>query len=216
MMPEALIFDLDGTILDTLGDLSNSVNFALTKNGLPLRSQEEVRSFVGNGIRLLVERSVPENTSDEVVENCFKDFKAHYKDNSAVLTKAYDGIEELLEQVRDKGIKTAVVSNKADFAVQTLVEKYFKELFHYSAGEKEGIRRKPYPDSVISAMEHLGVRKENCIYIGDSDVDIETARNSGLRCICVTWGFRNEDFLRSFSPDFIVSSPEEILDIIGD
>lgn len=216
MMPEALIFDLDGTILDTLGDLSNSVNFALEKNMLPLRSQEEVRSFVGNGIRLLIERSAPENTPEEIIENCFNDFKVHYRDNSAVLTKAYDGIENLLMAIRGKCIKTAVASNKADFAVQALVEKYFNGLFDYSAGEKKGIRRKPYPDSVFSAMEHLGVSKENCIYIGDSDVDVETARNSGLRCICVTWGFRDEELLRSFSPDFIVSSPEEILDIIGD
>lgn len=213
---DAIVFDLDGTILDTLADLSNSVNFALSENGLPTRSQDEVRSFVGNGIRLLIERAVPQNTSTDVVDACFEDFKSHYKDNSAVLTKPYDGIESLLASVRAKGIKTAVVSNKADFAVQTLVEKYFKGLFDYCVGEKDGIRRKPCPDSVNCAMEYLGVKREKCIYIGDSDVDIETARNSGIKCIAVTWGFRDESFLKSFSPDYIVNNPQEILHIIGE
>lgn len=216
MKVDAIVFDLDGTILDTLGDLTNSVNFALSENGLPTRSQDEVRSFVGNGIRLLIERAVPHNTSTDVVDACFEAFKSHYKDNSAVLTKPYDGIESLLSSVRAKGIKTAVVSNKADFAVQTLVEKYFKGLFDYCVGEKDGIRRKPCPDSVNCAMEYLGVKREKCIYIGDSDVDIETARNSGIKCISVTWGFRGESFLKSFSPDYIVNNPQEILHIIGE
>ncbi len=216
MKVEAVVFDLDGTILDTLGDLSNSVNFALAKNNLPGRSQEEVRGFVGNGIRLLIERAVPEGTSTERIDACFDDFKAHYKENSAVLTKAYDGMTELLSELKAKGIKTAVVSNKADFAVQILVEKYFQGLFDYSVGEKDGIRRKPCPDSLLCAMDYLGVTKNNCVYVGDSDVDIQTARNSGVECICVTWGFRNEDFLKGFSPDYIVHTPEEILCITGE
>ena len=216
MKTKAVVFDLDGTILDTLGDLSNSVNFALVKNNLPTRTQSEVRSFVGNGIRLLIERAVPDGTGSEIVDACFEDFKSHYKENSAVLTKAYDGIEELLSELNAKGMKTAVVSNKADFAVQTLVEKYFKGLFDYSVGEKEGVRRKPYPDSLICAMDYLGVSKDDCVYVGDSDVDIETARNSGIKCICVTWGFRDESFLKDFSPDYIVNNPQEILDIIGE
>ena len=216
MMPEALIFDLDGTILDTLGDLTNSVNFALAGNNLPLRSLEEVRSFVGNGIRLLIERSVPKGTPAEVTDKCFEVFKEHYAENSAVLTKAYDGIYELLKALKDKGVKTAVVSNKADFAVQTLVAKYFEGFFDYSVGEKEGVRRKPFPDSVNCAVEHLGVNKENCLYIGDSEVDIETARNSDMKCICVTWGFRDEALLKTFLPEYIVNSPEEILRVIGE
>lgn len=216
MKTKAVVFDLDGTILDTLGDLSNSVNFALVKNNLPTRTQSEVRSFVGNGIRLLIERAVPDGTGSEIIDACFEDFKFHYKENSAVLTKAYDGIEELLSELNAKGMKTAVVSNKADFAVQTLVEKYFKGLFDYSVGEKEGVRRKPYPDSLICALDYLGVSKDDCVYVGDSDVDIETARNSGIKCIAVTWGFRGESFLKSFSPDYIVNNPQEILHIIGE
>ena len=216
MKLKAVIFDLDGTILDTLGDLSNSVNFALQQNSLPLRSIDEVRAFVGNGIRLLIERAVPEGTDEETLNKCFDAFKAHYKENSAVLTKAYDGIPEVLSELSAMGLKTAVVSNKADFAVQILVEEYFKGLFQYSVGEREGIRRKPYPDSVFSVIETFGVNKDECIYIGDSEVDIETAKNAGIKCICVTWGFREKEFLQSLSPDYMADTPKEILNIIGE
>ena len=216
MKLKAVIFDLDGTILDTLGDLSNSVNFALQQNSLPLRSIDEVRAFVGNGIRLLIERAVPEGTDEETLNKCFDAFKTHYKENSAVLTKAYDGIPEVLSELSAMGLKTAVVSNKADFAVQILVEEYFKGLFQYSVGEREGIRRKPYPDSVFSVIETFGVNKDECIYIGDSEVDIETAKNAGIKCICVTWGFREKEFLQSLSPDYMADTPKEILNIIGE
>ena len=216
MMLKAVIFDLDGTILDTLGDLTASVNFALSQNNLPRRTVDEVRSFVGNGIRLLIERSVPENTDVRVVDKCFDDFKEHYRENSAVLTKPYSGIVSLVEELRKRGIKTAVVSNKADFAVQVLVDKYFPSIFDYSVGEKDGVRRKPCPDSVFCAVEALGATVDKCIYVGDSDVDIETARNSDMKCIAVTWGFRDKAFLQSLKPDFIADAPKEILDIIGE
>lgn len=215
-MLKAVIFDLDGTILDTLGDLTASVNFALGKNNLPQRSQAEVRSFVGNGIRLLIERAVPSDSEACVVDKCFEDFKAHYKNNSAVHTKPYDGIRELLLLLKNKGIKTAVVSNKADFAVQSLVEAYFKDLFAYSVGECEGVRRKPFPDSVLRAMSYLNVTADESIYIGDSDVDIETARNAHMKCIAVTWGFRDKAYLQSLCPDFIIDNPSEISDVLGD
>lgn len=215
-MLKAVIFDLDGTILDTLDDLTASVNFALTKNNLPQRTLEEVRSFVGNGIRLLIERSVPAKTEKSIVDSCFDDFKAHYKSNSAVLTKPYNGIPSLINDLRNIGIKTAVVSNKADFAVQTLVEKYFPGLFDYSVGEKEGVRRKPYPDSVFCAVKALGVEVDECIYVGDSDVDIETARNAKMKCIAVTWGFRDRTFLQELNSDYIADMPKEILEIIGE
>ncbi len=215
-MLKAVIFDLDGTILDTLGDLTASVNFALSQNNLPQRTLEEVRSFVGNGIRLLIERSVPQNTDVWVVDKCFEVFKEHYRENSAVLTKPYSGIVALIEELRKRSIKTAVVSNKADFAVQVLSDKYFPSLFDYCVGEKEGVRRKPCPDSVFCAVEALGVTVDQCVYVGDSDVDIETARNSGMKCIAVTWGFRDRAFLQSLKPDFITDAPEEILNIIGE
>ena len=208
------IFDLDGTLLDTLCDLRDSVNFALSKNGLPERTTEEIRSFVGNGIRLLIERSVPENTDAELTDKCFDDFKAHYKDNSANLTKAYDGINELLYELKSSGIRLAVVSNKADFAVKALVEKYFHDVFDSAIGEKEGVKRKPAPDTVFAVINELNVNKNEVIYIGDSEVDIETAKNADIPCICVTWGFRDKDVLEKLCPEYIIDSPKKILDII--
>ena len=211
---DTVIFDLDGTILDTLDDLRDSVNFALKNNNLPCRSTEEIRAFVGNGIRLLIERAVPQNTEKAVVDKCFDDFKAHYKNNSANLTKPYDGVIAVLNKLKDKGIKLAIVSNKADFAVQTLVEKYFEGIFDFSVGEKEGIRRKPFPDSVFNAMEYLGADKNTTVYVGDSEVDVETAFNSGIPCIAVTWGFRDKAVLENLKPGYIVEIPEQIIEII--
>ncbi len=208
------IFDLDGTILDTLEDLKNSVNFALNKNNLPERSLCEIRSFVGNGIRLLVERAVPENTSAQITEKVFSDFKTHYKSHSADNTKPYEGIKELLISLKEKGVKSAVVSNKADFAVQTLVDDYFSGFFDFAVGEKDGVRRKPHPDSVFTVLEKLNVNKEDAIYIGDSEVDVETARNTGMSCVAVTWGFRDESLLKKLNPEYIVSSPSEIINIV--
>lgn len=211
---DTAIFDLDGTILDTLCDLRDSVNFALSKNGLPTRSTEEVRAFVGNGIRLLIERAVPEDTEEEIINKCFEDFKTHYKNNSANATKPYDKIIDVLNDLKSKGVKIAVVSNKADFAVQGLMLKYFPEIFHFAVGEKEGVRRKPCPDSVFTAMEFLKADKEKTIYIGDSDVDIETARNTGIPCIAVTWGFRDKEVLERLNPEYIIDKPSQITEII--
>ena len=209
-----VVFDLDGTLLDTLGDLRDSVNFALEKNNLPKRTTEEIRSFVGNGIRLLIERAVPENTPIEITDKCFSDFKEYYKDHSAILTKAYDGIIDLLTTLKEKGVKIAVVSNKADFAVKTLMEDYFKGLYDCAYGERAGVMRKPAPDAVFGAISEMGGNLENTVYIGDSDVDIETSKNAKLPCIAVTWGFRDKKVLESLDPEYIVDSPSDILNII--
>ncbi len=211
---DTAIFDLDGTILDTLCDLRDSVNFALSNNGLPTRSTEEVRAFVGNGIRLLIERAVPENTEEKIINKCFDDFKAHYKNNSANYTKPYDKITEVLNELKSNGVKIAVVSNKADFAVQGLMLKYFPEVFHFAVGEKAGVRRKPCPDSVFVAMEFLNADKNKTVYIGDSDVDVETAHNSDIPCIAVTWGFRDKEVLESLNPEYIIDKPSQITEII--
>ena len=210
----SVVFDLDGTLLDTLGDLRDSVNFALEKNNLPKRTTEEIRSFVGNGIRLLIERAVPENTSIEITDKCFSDFKEYYKDHSAILTKAYDGIIDLMKELKSKGIKIAVVSNKADFAVKTLMEDYFAGLYDCAYGERAGIERKPAPDGVFSAIYEMGGELENTVYIGDSEVDIETSKKASLPCIAVTWGFRDKEVLESLNPEYIVDSPSDILNII--
>ncbi len=208
------VFDLDGTLLDTLGDLRDSVNFALEKNNLPNRTTEEIRAFVGNGIRLLIERSVPQNTPLETVDKCFNDFKEHYRDNSANLTKPYDGIIELLNILKSNNIKLAVVSNKADFAVKALVSEYFPHIFDCAFGEREGIKRKPAPDTVFAAMGEMGSALSETVYIGDSEVDIETSRNSGLPCVAVTWGFRDKSVLEELKPEYIIDKPSEISDII--
>ncbi len=216
MKYKAVIFDLDGTILDTLEDLANSVNFALSNNNLPTRSLQEVRSFVGNGIRLLIERSVPLNTTESVTDKVFCDFKENYRQNSSRNTKPYSGIIDVLNELKAEGLLLAVVSNKADFAVQTLMTDYFNGIFNYAVGEKEGVLRKPAPDSVFSAAEFLGVDLKECLYVGDSDVDIETSRNADVKCMCVTWGFRDKDYLNSLNPDYLVDTPNQILEYIGD
>ena len=208
------VFDLDGTLLDTLGDLRDSVNYALRRNELPERSTEEIRSFVGNGIRLLVERSVPENTPLEITDKCFLDFKEYYKEHSAILTKPYDGVIDLMKNLRANGVKIAVVSNKADFAVKTLMEDYFSGLYDCAYGEREGIKRKPAPDSVLSVIREMGCTLADTIYIGDSDVDVETAKNANLPCIAVTWGFRDKEVLQRLCPEYIIDSPKDILSII--
>lgn len=210
-MKNTAVFDMDGTILNTLDDLMDSTNFALKNNGLKERSLEEIRFFVGNGIQKLIERAVPQGTSKEVFEKVFADFKSHYKIHCADKTSYYDGIPSVIQTLRKMGVKTAVVSNKADFAVQELVEVYFKGLFDVALGEKTGVSKKPSPDMVNVALSVLGVEKEAAFYIGDSDVDFETAKNSSLDFIGVSWGFRGRKFLENLGAKNIIDSPEELL-----
>ena len=186
------IFDLDGTILDTIDDLADSVNHALNENSLPARTVAEVRSFVGNGIRSLIERSVPSGTDIAVTDAVFNEFREYYKTHNAIKTRPYDGICEMLRSLKSNGATLAVLSNKADFAVQTLVEMYFPSIFDYVAGEKVGVPRKPAPDAVNAILAELDFARGEAVYIGDSEVDIKTAANAGMNCISVTWGFRDE------------------------
>lgn len=206
-----IIFDMDGTILNTLEDLADSTNTALTAHGFPQRTVEEVRHFVGNGIRKLIERAVPAGTPPEVTERVLADFQAHYAAHCADKTKPYDGVTELLAALKEKGYLTAVVSNKADFAVQSLCETYFAGLFDFAVGEREGIRRKPCPDSVFAALSHFRAAPEDAVYIGDSEVDLETAKCAGIDEISVEWGFRDRAFLEAHGADCFVKRPEEIL-----
>lgn len=214
MQYQLAIFDMDGTILDTLDDLTDSVNFALVQSGFSKRSREEVCCFVGNGIRRLLERAVPEGTEVGEIDRVHKVFREYYKEHCAEKTKPYIGIYELLQELRQAGCKTAVVSNKADFAVQELCRKYFDGLFDAAVGEREGIFRKPAPDSVLEILRLLEVEKKDALYIGDSDVDIETARNAEIDEIAVEWGFRQRDFLEEKGAKRIVSSPKEIAKIV--
>ena len=208
------IFDLDGTLLETLEDLHDSTNHALVSQGLPPRTLDEVRRFVGNGIHKLIERAVPEGSSSETVEQVFEEFKTWYAVHCNDKTSAYDGIKEMLLALRKAGVRTAVVSNKADFGVQTLCKTYFSGLLDVAVGQREGIRLKPAPDSVNEVLRLLEIRREDAVYIGDSDVDIDTARNAGMDCISVTWGFRRREFLLEHGAVILADKPENIEEII--
>lgn len=205
------IFDMDGTILNTLEDLADSMNYALKIHGMPERTIDEVRKFVGNGIRKLVERAVPEDTPLADVDRVFETFTVYYKDHCAIKTRPYDGILEVLKQLKDMGVKMAVVSNKADFAVQSLCQDYFPGLFDFAVGDREGQRRKPAPDSVNAVLEKFAMDRKDAVYIGDSDVDFETSQNANMDVIMVGWGFRDEDFILSKGAKFVIHQPEEIL-----
>ncbi len=213
-MIKAVIFDMDGTILDTLEDLRSSVNYALKIHGFPERSTEEVRQFLGNGMVKLIERAVPEGTDEDKVQSVLNAHKEYYPLHCTEKTKSYPGIPELLSDLKSAGIKTAVVSNKTDKNVKTLVNDYFKGLFTVSVGAREGVPRKPAPEMMDIALSELGVSKEEALYIGDSDVDVETARNSGLKMITVLWGFRDKDQLVNAGADLFVSDHTELKSLL--
>jgi phosphoglycolate phosphatase len=209
----AYIFDLDGTLLDTLGDLAASVNYALRTHGMPEHTIDDVRRFVGNGVRKLMERAIPDGASNPDFEATFATFRQHYMTHSLDTTKPYDGIPETLEALKAKGCHLAVVSNKMMAATQELCRHFFPDTIEVAIGENEaeGIRKKPAPDTVIATLRQLGVGQEGAVYVGDSDVDIETARNSGLPCISVLWGFRDRDFLIQHGAKTFISNPSELL-----
>ena len=214
MKYEAVIFDLDGTLLDTLEDLRDAVNKALRSQGLPQRSLEEIRSFVGNGIVKLMERAVPDHRETLAFDELMEGFRAFYGEHCRDKTAPYPGIMEMLRTLRENDIKTAVVSNKADFAVRELIPVYFGGLIDVAYGENEaaGIRKKPAPDMVQQVLRELGCRTGNAVYVGDSDVDLQTAANAGMDCIGVSWGFRGREFLRQHGAGIIIDEPSELLE----
>ena len=211
---KTVIFDLDGTLLYTLEDLKDSVNFALSKFNYPKKNLEEIRNFVGNGVKVLMELSIPQGKNNENFNECLAIFKTHYAQNMYNKTKPYDGIIEMLENLQNLGFKTAVVSNKFDLATKELCKKYFAEKIELAIGESENIRKKPAPDSVFKVMEILNSNKNSTYFVGDSEVDIQTAQNANLKCISVTWGYKNEEFLLKNGAKFLANSPQEILKII--
>ena len=213
MRYQTYVFDLDGTLLDTLGDLAASTNYALRTHGMPEHSLDDVRRFVGNGVRVLMERAVPQGAENPQFEAAFQTFRMHYMQHSLDTTKPYDGILETLEALKAEGCRLAVVSNKMMAATQELCRHFFRDTIEVAIGEHEaqGIRKKPAPDTVNEAFRQLGVGKERAVYVGDSDVDILTARNSGLPCISVLWGFRDRDFLIQHGAETFISAPSELL-----
>lgn len=214
MKYDAVIFDLDGTLTDTLEDLKNSANFALQSFGFPERTLDEVRSFVGNGVRKLIFRSVPCGTNEKTAENCLAVFREHYKNNSLVKTKPYDGIIPMLEVLKKQGIKTAVVTNKMNEAAQDIVRIFFDGLIEITVGQIDGMAQKPQPDGIEFVLQKLGISKEKAVYVGDSEVDCITAKNAGIPCIGVTWGFRDKSVLLENGADYIIENPQQIIDFI--
>lgn len=210
---DTYIFDLDGTLLNTLDDLASAVNYALRRNGMPEHSRDAVRRFVGNGVRMLMIRAVPDGELNPQFEEVFDSFREYYMHHSLDTTLPYDGISEMLATLRERGCRLAVVSNKFDAATKELCRHFFADTIDVAVGEHEaeGIRKKPAPDTVIEALNQLGVSRQNAVYVGDSDVDLETARNAGLPCISVLWGFRDRDFLLAHGATTLISSPTDLL-----
>ena len=212
-MKRAVIFDLDGTLLNTLGDLAASVNFALRSCGYPERSIDEVRTFIGNGVIMLMHRSVPKGTNAEDEKKCFEKFRAHYLEHMEDTTAPYEGVNGLIRALGEKGIGTAVVSNKLDAAVKGLCKKHFP-LLTCAFGVTQESERKPSAANVYKALSLLGVRREEALYVGDSEVDVQTAQNAGLEMVGVPWGYRSRELLLSAGAKVLVDRPEEILGLI--
>ena len=210
-MYKTYIFDLDGTLLNTLGDLAASTNYALRQYGMPEHTIDDVRRFVGNGVGKLIERAIPEGLANPQYEDVLATFRKHYMLHSLDTTAPYPGIESLLHSLRSHGCNVAVVSNKFYNATVELCRHFFADTVEVAIGERENIRRKPAPDTVFEAMRQLGVSGEDTVYVGDSDVDVATACNSGIPCISVLWGFRDRDFLIEHGATTFVNTPEDIL-----
>ena len=213
-MKHAVIFDLDGTLLNTLGDLRAATNHALEVRGLPPHSMEEIRQFIGNGIRLLICRAMPEGTPEAEIDAALDDFKAYYAAHIHDRTVPYDGIPQLLTALKKRGIQVAVLSNKIDSASQQLIEYFFPGKTDVVFGEHVGVPRKPDPTSCRMVMQQLGVQPEQVLYVGDSGTDMQTAKNAGLYAVGVTWGFRSKEVLLKYGADLLVHRPEQILQIL--
>lgn len=211
-MIRSILFDLDGTLLDTLDDLANSVNYALRTHHLPERSHTEIRSFLGNGIRNLMLDAIGRGMSDEAFEPVFQTFRTYYVEHCLDKSKPFAGIIDLLKALQQRGITMAVVSNKLHPAVVELNERFFKDYITSAVGESATVRRKPNPDAVLAALSELGCSKDEAVYVGDSEVDLHTAQNAGMQCMLVLWGFRDEDFLRSLpGASLFAQCPADIL-----
>lgn len=210
------IFDLDGTLLNTIRDLADSVNYALEKNGFPKRTLEEVTKFVGNGIRKLVVRAVPKGTDEHMTDVVFEDFKEYYGKHCADKTEKYPGIDYVLDSLHKERCRTAVISNKADYAVKILCDDFFPGKFDAVYGEREsiGIKKKPDPQAVLAVLDEFKTDRKEAVYIGDSEVDIATAKNAGVDGIIVSWGFREKEILIQNGAECIVDTSQELVDKI--
>ena len=210
MRYQAVLFDMDGTVLDTLADLTNAVNHILDEYAMPRRTPREVASFLGNGAARLLSKSVPAGTSDARLAEMLRVYQPWYDSHCAILTAPYPGILTLMKSLREAGVKQAVISNKQDSAVKRLAAEHFPGLLETAVGESAAVRRKPNPDAVLAALREMDVAPEDAVYVGDTEVDLQTAQNAGLACAVVGWGFRTEDELRAAGAERIFHSAEEL------
>ena len=215
-MIKAVIFDMDGTVLNTIDDIHGAVNHALRLKHLEEKTVEEVKLAVGNGARKLIERICPTSFSLEELDEVFHLYQNYYDKHNQDLTGPYDGILELLQLLKQKGFKLGVVSNKFEHLVQGLNHEVFRQLFDVSIGEVKGIPIKPAPDMLYKALHLLGVEKDEAMFVGDSEVDIDTATNASIKSVGVTWGFRSEELLRKHQANYIIHHPRELLEIIDE
>lgn len=213
-MIDTVIFDLDGTLLNTLDDLTDSVNFALGEMGYPPHTADEVRMMVGNSVIYLIEQALPKGTDKVTFDRCLATFEAHYKTNMRNKTAPYDGVMQMLDKLSTAGYKLAVVSNKPDVFTKELVSELFGQYISIAIGRSEDMPRKPAPDTVWHALDLLQSRRENAVYVGDSEVDVLTAKNSGMPCVGCLWGFRDRETLESAGAEYIISSPDELVNLI--
>lgn len=214
MKIDTIVFDMDGTVLNTLKDLTASVNFVLQKNGFPARTEEEYRRFFGNGIAYALKCAVPAGTPDSVIDGMLPLFKEHYGRHCLDSTGPYDGVIPLMKRLREDGYRMAIVSNKIDPAVKELNRRFFSEYVDVAIGEGEGVKRKPAPDTVFRALKELGKTRESAVYVGDSEVDYQTAVNAGIPCVSVLWGFRDRDFLVRQGATLFAETPEQVLSVL--
>ena len=214
MAYKTALFDMDGTLLDTLEDLRDSTNHVLREMGYPERSLEEMRRFVGNGAEMQIRRAVPEGTSEENIAKALRAYRAYYQEHCRIKTKVYDGLLDMLDALKARGVKTAVVSNKPDAAVKKLSEEYFGGRMDYAVGAKEGVRCKPYPDMAETALKALGIAKKDAVFVGDSEVDVQTGLNAGLDVIAVSWGFRSREVVIEAGAKMIADDASELEKLI--
>ena len=215
-MKKLVIFDLDGTLLNTIEDLGNAANYALSQNGYPTHSLASYPFFVGNGVRNLIRKALPDDArTDSIIDSLLKDFKEYYNEHNTDCTKPYDGIVELLKKLQDNGVKMAVASNKYQQATEKIIASYFGDIdFVAVYGQRDGVNVKPDPSVVFSILADAKVPKSDVLYVGDSGVDMETARRACVDSVGVTWGFRSEKELNEYHADRIVNKVSDIFDIV--
>ena len=211
---DTILFDLDGTLLNTLDDLADSVNAVMKKEGYALRTKDEIMAFIGDGVKMLMKRSLPQETCEEDIHRCLSQFREIYMKNMLNQTKPYDGILDLLRKLKSMGLKIGVVSNKLDEATKELCSLFFEGNVDAAIGDNHERKKKPAPDNVFEAMRQLHAVKDKTLYVGDSNVDMQTAQNAGLTCVGVTWGYRSREVLLEEGADYIIDRPDQLTGLI--